>query len=280
MESTMSHNEWLDKTAEFFFPSALYCIACGNLIDETRPYALCDSCVREIGWTTGHVCEKCGKALPIEDMEGADRSGGTEGFQKAPHTNLCHDCGEFERSFRRGYSCATYDGRAADIIRDMKYRSKPWIARKIARIMRDKILSVSDPDTGELIPWDLLIPAPMNIIKKRKRGYDQAALIAKFLSKEIGVPCAEGLLVRNRSTDVMSALSADERRANLTGAFSLVAHAEDRIRGKDVLLIDDVFTTGSTSDACAEALLSGGAKNVDVFIFASGADKSRPGLWL
>jgi ComF family protein len=162
----------------------------------------------------------------------------------------------------------------------MKYRGNPWIARKIALIMRDKILSESDPVTGELPHWDLLIPAPMNIMKKKKRGYDQAALIAGFLSREFGVPCADGILIRNRSTDVMSALSADERRANLTGAFSLNAYAADRLREQDILLIDDVFTTGSTADACAEVLLSGGANNVDVFVFASGADKSRPGLWL
>ncbi|MDR0851583.1 MAG: double zinc ribbon domain-containing protein, partial [Clostridiales Family XIII bacterium] len=67
----MLHTEWLNKAAETLFPSALYCIACGNLIDETRPYALCDSCAREIGWITGSVCGKCGKALSIEDAEGA-----------------------------------------------------------------------------------------------------------------------------------------------------------------------------------------------------------------
>jgi ComF family protein len=258
---------------EFVYPSGIYCIACGNLIDSTRSYALCDRCIREIRWTTGITCAKCGKQL------GDSRA---DFVSDAPTASkpLCKDCKTYARSFRRAYACAAYEGFAASIVRDMKYRNKPWIAREIARIMCDRMLAEANRETGELPEWDLIAAAPMHIIKKRQRAYDQAELIAKYLAAELRTPTNSNILVRTRRTGVMSALSADERRANLVDAFRVKEGCGALLKEKSLLLIDDVFTTGSTVDACAETLLSAGAKSVDVLVFASGTDKSRSGLWL
>jgi predicted amidophosphoribosyltransferase len=113
--------------------------------------------------------------------------------------------------------------------------------------------------------------------KKRTRGYDQADLIARKFAKRTGAPFAGDILRRKRDTAVMSELGIFERRANMADAFEIEGYARkliesgDRTLG-DILLIDDVFTTGSTADACANTLKGAGAREITLFTFASGAD--------
>jgi competence protein ComFC len=256
-----------------FFPGNIYCAACGNLIDDTRPYALCDRCVREIAWHTGDTCDICGKAL-------------------APHRTggVCRECRERGRAFDRGISCCAYTGRARDLVRAMKYRDSAWIAEKLAEAMYDRWLQLEAERTAQnsrirhepsAVP--IIIPVPMSEMKRRSRGYDQAEVIARRLARLIGAPFADDILRRKRDTAVMSSLGAYERRANMADAFEIYPHIQDLIdEGEweaapaDVMLVDDVFTTGSTADACALTLKEAGVKRVALFTFASGADADPP----
>jgi predicted amidophosphoribosyltransferase len=288
----------LSASLNFLFPSDIYCAACGNYIDATRPYALCDVCVREIAWHAGETCAVCGKAL-------------------APHRTggVCHDCREWGRSFDAGISCCAYTGRARDLVRAMKYRDSAWIAAKLADAMYDRWLQLADADAAAY-EWDgvdrsgcaaddfdqghlmnkndcpvlppqvvtagptVVIPVPMTDAKRRTRGYDQAEVIARRLAQLIGAPFAGDILRRTRDTAVMSGLGMAERRANMADAFETDPYARERMQEQtasralldDVLLIDDVFTTGSTADACALTLKEAGAKRVTLFTFAAGAD--------
>jgi predicted amidophosphoribosyltransferase len=183
------------------------------------------------------------------------------------------------------------------MVRDLKYSDAAWIAEKIADIMHDRYTSLFRGDarplrvdadgvlrdenvrthdaTGEVPP--LVVCVPMAEAKKRKRGYDQAELIARGFARGMGFPFGEGMLERVRQTIVMSALGAEERRANMSDAFAVSRYARQLIRDgdiilKDVLLIDDVVTTGSTADACASVLKEVGAERVRIFTFATGAD--------
>jgi ComF family protein len=162
-------------------------------------------------------------------------------------------------------------------VRALKYKDRAYIAEKAAEMMRDRILVEIDEETGEVFSPDVILPVPMHIKKRRKRGYDQAALIAKRLARCMNVPYDEYCIARKKQTSVMSSLSRDERKRNLVGAFGLAVGAAERVEGKDVLLVDDVFTTGATADACASILLEAGAANVDVFVFASGANARAKG---
>jgi len=286
----------LAKTANLFFPADIYCAACGNLIDHTRPYAFCDRCVREIEWHTDDVrtCRVCGKAL-------------------APHRTggVCGDCREWGRSFDHGISCCTYSGRTRDLVRAMKYKDAAWIANGIAEAMydrwmqmgdaagspceeiaahihpaplagnpRDAALPISTPASAterHAATMPIVIPVPMTEAKKRARGYDQADLIARKLARHIGAPFEGDVLRRKRDTAVMSELGIFERRANMADAFEIDDYARKLIESGertlgDVLLVDDVFTTGSTADACATVLKDAGAGKVTLFTFASGAD--------
>ncbi|MCL2111714.1 MAG: ComF family protein [Clostridiales bacterium] len=246
---------------DLIFPKDLYCAACSRPLpsQDKGSLALCAQCAGEIDWVTGRACEKCGKPLSGENPK-----------------RKCRECDtDAEHVFRKGYACAMYAGNAAELVRDMKYRSKSWHADTLAALMAARYFSIADPETGELPYYDYVMPVPMSAKKKSFRGYDQAALLARGLSRKIGVPYLGGALMRVRETSVMSSLSGDERRQNLEGAFAVSCDMINIVAGKSLLLADDVYTTGSSADACTDALLDAGAESVDVFVFATGADVPR-----
>jgi ComF family protein len=218
----------IEAAAELLYPSSIYCVACGNLIDASRPYALCDTCRSEIAWGRG--------ALP---------SG---------------------HEFRNGWSCVSYSGPIKNMVRDMKYHDRPSTAKNIAEIMADRA-------AGEdgIMNADVIIPVPMYRAKKRKRGYNQTELIAADLAQRLGIAYAPDVLIKTKMTEAMSSKNSDERRLMLTDAFAVEDSEPSRVHAARVLLIDDVFTTGSTADACARTLCEAGAASVDLFVFATGA---------
>ena len=243
---------------DLIFPQGLYCISCGRPLPRQKEdaAALCERCAGEIEWITGRSCAKCGRPLSNEN----------------PGV-LCRDCANTTRqSFTKGYACALYAGRAAECVRDMKYRDKAWYADTLAALMAERLLSEADPDTGEMPYYDYIAAVPMASKKKASRGYDQAVLLARGLSRRTGIPYLSKTLFRVRETGVMSSLSGEERRQNLEFAFSVGYDMIKMIKNKRILLADDVFTTGSTLDASAEALIAAGAAGVDVIVFAIGAD--------
>ena len=252
---------------DLIFPRDLYCNSCGRpLPPQGRDgIALCESCTDEIQWVTGRSCAKCGKPLSAENP-----------------MDFCRDCSADAHTFGRGYACALYTGRAAGIVREMKYGSRAWYADTLSKVMAARYLSLADIETGELPSYDGLVAVPMAAGKKAVRGFDHAALLAGGFSRHTGIPLHSGMLVRVRETGVMSSLSENERRQNLTGAFAVGCGMMKYTAGKILLMVDDVYTTGSTADACAEALLAAGAKQADLIVFATGADvrrtKDRPAV--
>ena len=246
---------------DFIFPKDLYCISCDRPLSEQveGAIAICNDCAEDIVWVTGLCCEKCGRPLAKENR-----------------SKLCSDCTAGSSHFyRRGYASVVYTGTVREMVRDMKYRDKAWHADTLVSVMTDRYFKLADPETGELPCHDYIVPVPMNAKKKAKRGYDQAALIAQGLSTRIGTPCLVNAIKRVRETKAMSSLSEEERRQNLKGAFSIPFDMVYIIEGKSIMLVDDVYTTGSSVSACAEVLLAAGAENVDIFVFATKADARR-----
>ena len=252
---------------DLFFPKDLYCNSCGRPLplQGRDGVALCESCTNDIQWIAGRSCAKCGRPLAAENP-----------------TDFCRDCAAAEHAFGRGYACAVYAGRAAWLVREMKYRGRAWYADTISAVMAARYLSLADTKTGELPFYDGLVAVPMAAGKKAVRGYDQAALLAGGLSRRSGIPLLAGALVRVRETGVMSSLSERDRRRNLSDAFAAGCGMIEYAAGKRFLLVDDVYTTGSTVDACAKTLRGVGANRVDAIVFAIGADvrrtKGRPAV--
>ncbi len=238
---------------DLIYPSNIYCISCGNIIDDSRPYALCDVCVRSLKWANGRTCGRCGKIL-----------------QEDYGPELCTDCISGEHVFEKGYTCVEYGPAERELILRFKYKDQAYLGRKMAEIMYDRIRA-EEPGA------DLILPVPMFGRKERLRGYNQAAVLAASLAGLMGIPYDKKLLIRAVETEAMSRLGALGRRRNIREVFSIPCYKREKLAGKTVLLVDDIYTTGSTADACAAALLAAGASRICVFTFAAGANLARGG---
>lgn len=233
-----------DMRLRYIYPSSIYCICCGKIIDESRTYGLCDTCVRDIPWANERTCEKCGKVL-----------------QGNWHNAKCADCLTRKHFFDRGYTVMEYGLHARAIISSYKFKEKNYLADHIASAMADRMRLVSQK-------FDYIVPVPTDIAAQRERGFDHTLLLGKRLSKELDIPLKLAL-GRKKTLYAQKKLDPIGREENIRGAFTL----EESIKAEAVLLIDDVYTTGATADECAKVLKEGGAKRVDVLSFASGGNR-------
>jgi ComF family protein len=115
---------------------------------------------------------------------------------------------------------------------------------------------------------DLLVPVPLAAVRMRDRGYNQAALLGGTVGAALGLEIASDTLVRSRAAGSQTTLHPGERRANVAGAFRVSPDAASRVAARHILLVDDVWTTGATALACADALLDAGARAISVVTFA------------
>jgi len=239
---------FIEKGLEILYPSNIHCLFCGSAIDNTRPYALCDTCMEKFHWLGDKTCGKCGKLLPDDYRH-----------------DLCYDCRAFPRAFEKGYTCVQYGLYERGLMMDYKYRGKSYIGRKLGDILYDRMAL-------ENFHADYIVPVPMHEKKQQKRGYNQAAIMAKRLARRMEAVYIGNLLARCRETKPMKGLGSFERQENLRGAFAVQRGNRYAITGKDILLVDDIYTTGSTMDQCSKILLEAGANQVFALSFAAGAN--------
>ncbi len=259
---------------EAVFPSNIYCMICGALIDKSRPYSLCDECVGKLHWINESIqedgsvqrtCAKCGKALPAS-YRGA----------------RCYDCMSTEHFFERGFSCLTYGLHERELMMDLKYNGKSYIATKMGEAMFDRM--AAEIVAGAL-SVDVVVPVPVSEERLRKRGYNQAGIMAKAFVRtwadtygedEACAPapkCCTNALRRIKNTQMLRSLNPAERVMAMQGAFESTSAGRLAIQGKNVLLIDDIYTTGATADACSRTLLESGANKVYLLTLASGGNR-------
>ncbi len=252
-------NQIVSIFLDLLYPSNIYCINCGKPIYADQPYSLCSICVRSLHWANISTCEKCGK--PMEHHSGHNPRE-VIGIMKA---NVCSDCRGETRSFEKGFTCVSYGLAEKSLIHRLKYRDMSYLADQLAELMYEKI-------AGENLHFDFVVPVPMYKSKERRRGYNQAALLSKRVSERLNVPHYPHLLVRKKNTAPMSGLGTSERRENVQDVFIAAEWVQGNICDKSILLVDDVFTTGSTVNACSAALTEAGAGQVHVLTFAAGGD--------
>ena len=254
---------------EAVFPSNIYCLVCGALIDESRPYSLCDYCVKRMHWinegvmedgSIQRVCAKCGKAL-----------------LPTYHGNLCYDCISRKHYFEKGFSCLTYGLHERELMMDLKYNGKSYIAAKMGELLFDRM--AKEILSGNL-SVDVVCSVPVSVTRLRKRGYNQAELMAKAFVKQweqvTKAPTYNGsMLYRTKDTQMLRGLNPAERVLAMDGAFAVKTSEKQQLQGKNILLIDDIYTTGATADACSKVLLENGASKVFLLTLASGGNR-RP----
>jgi ComF family protein len=225
--------------ADLLFPER--CSACTAIVRAGELF--CHACHAGVNVLGPPECERCGQPLA---------AGGT-----------CGPCAAApEPPIRRARAWAAYHGSGdrqpvAQALAAFKYRGARRLARRLAAAMLARV----PPD-----PPSIIAPIPLHPNQLRRRGFNQSAVLARLVGRALGRRVALRLLVRVRDTPSQTALSAAARAANVAGAFAVRLPAE--VDGRSVLLIDDVWTSGSTAGAAAVALRQAGARAVDVLTFA------------
>jgi len=213
------------------------CLLCERPTPQLN--VLCEECIADLPKLEGPRCAKCQEPLPDSSLD------------------LCRACGTRERWFDRALSLGPYDGAWGKLVRSLKFDKELAVARFLSSRMADYL--TSERPFGDI---DIITYVPMTSRALRERGFNQARLLARGLARRIKVP-AMRLLSKVHETAPQARLSARERRANLKGAFRPIRS----LSGK-VLLVDDIFTTGSTVEECAHALKSAGCEEVYVLTVA------------
>lgn len=222
---------WLESFLDLFFPPT--CLLCRVRISPgVESFPFCSSCLPEVKFA-GRYCLKCNSS----------------GVNRLP----CH-CSRDGSWPGRLFGLAWYEGAWRTLLLDLKYGGKPYLARNIGRLLGESLVDLEEWPAPELVTAIPLFPG-----RKRERGYNQAALLARRVGRELGVPY-KPLLIRVRSTLPQTSLSRQERRENVRGAFSCIEGV--RLQGKRVLLVDDIFTTGSTMGEASRALAKAGAGEI------------------
>jgi ComF family protein len=221
------------------------CLACTTETDAGGQ--LCPACFHQTAFISAPFCNRCGTALP-----------GVMGRQAVP---ACESCTIEPPLFRTARAALVYDEMAKRLILPFKYSDRPEAASGLARLMLR-------PGAALLERAELLVPVPAHRSRLRARGYNQAALLASTLGRLAHRPVSVDALARLKRTQALGELGRDARWQALTGAIAVRPHRKARIIGRQILLIDDVLTSGATASACAAALLESGAAAVDVLAIA------------
>ena len=166
-----------------------------------------------------------------------------------------------EVHFKVHRSSGLYEGTLKEAIHTFKYGGVFPLVRVFGDLLQSTFQTLSQD-----YPVDVMIPVPLHIRRLRERGFNQALLLVKELNRRIGIPYEERVLKKIKDTPVQIALKKRERRKNLKGVFQV--KDTETIKGKSVVLVDDVYTTGATVNECSRALLKAGAERVAVLTVA------------
>lgn len=234
------------KSAWNLFLDCLYprrCPVCGEIVTP-KGSLICPDCEKQLSWVTGPVCKSCGRQVTDETAE------------------YCPDCMRRSHLFDSGFSLCNYNEAARKSMGKIKYQGRreylDFYGSEMAKRLGKQIMKVGA---------DALVPVPVHPARKRKRGFNQAEVLAVRISEELErqqgrtIPVRTDLLFRTKKTLPQKDLSAAERLKNLESAFE-AGEIPPNIRR--VILVDDIYTTGSTADACAKALKQAGVSNVSV----------------
>lgn len=242
--------DWLgEKITDILFPRT--CPACGEIV-LPKGNLICPGCVKKLSFVSGPVCMKCGKELEEADSE------------------YCMGCRKHVRTFDRGIALLNYNEVSARSMAWIKYKNKreylDFYSAQVIRRLGKKL---------DRMNGDAFIPVPVHPARKRERGYNQAQELAERLSKKTGIPVCSDVLVRSKKTAPQKGLTPAQRLKNLEQAFSI---NEENLKEfwpdlTSAVLVDDIYTTGSTVEACARVLKKAGVGKIYFLALCTGGDR-------
>ncbi len=236
----------VNSLVDIIYPKT--CLVCKNkLATSSVDNVVCNGCWGNIKRNLPPFCHSCGRQLKKSN------------FNKS----ICPSCLKTKLHFDRAFSPCIYEGVIKDLIHNFKYKGKDYLGSALSRLMTEFIKEYDLP-IGYI---DLIVPLPLHKTRLREREFNQAEILAKFIAQEFKKNLASEDLRRHRPTKTQTDLELNERLLNVKGSF-LVTELE-RVKGKNILLVDDVLTTGATSSEAAYALKDSGANIVFVLTLAN-----------
>jgi len=231
---------------DFVYPKV--CLGCKNKLKVRADNTfICPDCWTKIKKNLPPFCHSCGRRLE----------------KLAIAKNICPRCLKAKLHFDRAFSPCVYDGVVKELIHEFKYKGKDYLGPILSKLMIDFIKEYNLP----MDCLDFIMPIPLHKTRLREREFNQAEILALAIAKEFNKLTLSDVLLRHRPTKTQTELQTHERLSNVSGSFS-VNKFEDII-GKNILLVDDVLTTGSTSSEAALTLKEAGANIVFVLTLAN-----------
>ena len=232
-----------EGAADLLFPRR--CPVCEEPV-MPKGELICPECIRKLHFITEPVCKVCGREIGNCEDE------------------LCSNCKRHRFSFEYGYSLMSYSDVAARSITRIKYTGAreylDFYGKKAVELYGERIKAMR---------VDAIVPVPVHKSRLKKRGYNQAMVLADIMGRDLGIPVFEDALRRNKKTAALKELNAAERLKNLTSAFFAGKIPEDM---HSVLIVDDIFTTGATLEATSRCLKKAGVERIYCFTLAIKSD--------
>ena len=214
-----------------------WCIVCGHELGwRTRKGSCCDRCWSSLPKMTGARCRSCARPWPGGDSD----------------DYVCIECSVHPLPVEWCDAWGHYAGGLERVLHAFKFERHDFLAAPLGDLVAERLAERGD------VAFDVIVCVPMHRGKERRRGYNQAALVAEAVGRRVGTPFRRSLLAKNAERETQSTLSRGARAANVRGVFTATSLVED----KSILIVDDICTTGETLRACAEVLLAAGAKRV------------------
>lgn len=227
------------------------CIRCRQFLNPAdKKWQLCSTCRRRIVLNRPPFCQCCSRPLPD------------------PFSLLCKTCQHAPRHFDRAWAATLYNEEMSHLLYKFKYGQKTALRHLFAELILSFIETYHLPRDD----WDLIIPIPLFPSRQRERGFNQSEFLARLLSNRLAIPLVADHLKRIRPTRFQATLTQKERWTNLEGAFKMKSPVV--VAGKNILLIDDLLTTGATTSAAASVLKISGAASVFVLTLSVATEKN------
>ena len=247
----------ISSISDWLYPPK--CIACRIIMPINQPQRyICVHCLPLFEAITAPVCARCG--APINPQESNE---------PIEATSNCPSCFGKHFHFAQNRSAFIYEEIMRDVMHDMKFRNKKRVAQGLGLLWADILKTKNEanfpPSLQSTQSTHALVPLPMYGKKQRRRGFNQADILATAISQVLHIP-VEKALVRGVDTPPQSGLHPKRREENVRGAFSINPHVA--VAGKNFILVDDIFTTGASINECAKTLINAGAAGVSCLTLA------------
>lgn len=232
---------------KILFLSDIKCICCGKELQQESRYCVCDNCLQTLPFINQKVCRKCGE--PINSL-----------------AEYCMSCkNHVDRGFDKARAVFLYDDKLIELVTRFKFYGERYLGEYLSRFLLDKYLTQN-------FDSQLIVPTPISQKRAKSRGYNQSELLCDAFEK-YGLSVDASCVAKIAETRDQVGLGYKDRQQNLKGAFKVVN--KSAVKNKNILIVDDIFTTGSTVGEISEVLKKAGANRVDVLTLCHQMPKDK-----